>query len=170
MTGNLRSGGTKSCGCYAREKLSSISTKHGHTKNRRVTSEYRAWCKMKERCNNKKDKCYPNYGGRGIKICDRWECSFENFLEDMGYKPSSKHSIDRIDVNGDYRPSNCRWATAKEQARNKTNNRVIHYKGKELCSSHWGEVLGMHRSTIEQRLDRGWSVEKALTTPVRHSR
>lgn len=110
---NLTRGLTKSCGCIRIEK----QIKHGHNTKERVSSEYNSWHSMKQRCENPNDDRFQDYGGRGIKVCDRWRF-FDNFLADMGEKPSPSHSIDRIDVNGDYEPSNCKWATPKEQQRN----------------------------------------------------
>lgn len=109
--GHLTSGNIVSCGCHAREK----STKHGMSKS----PEYKAYYNMIKRCYYENDNRYSDYGGRGIKVCPRWLSSFENFVTDMGAKPSKKHSIDRIDVDGDYSPDNCRWATVEEQERNK---------------------------------------------------
>ena len=116
---NLRSGNTTSCGCLQKERASETKTIHRQS----YSSEYRAWQNMKARCYNPNNKYYKNYGERGIEVCDRWKDSFENFFEDMGPKPSSKHSIDRIDVNGNYEPENCKWSTDQEQARNKRNQR-----------------------------------------------
>ena len=112
---SLIKGGTKSCGCLNLEKR----TKHGDTKGTGWTVEYGAWENMKSRCYNENATGYEDYGGRGIKVCDRWLASYENFLEDMGRKPGKGYSIDRINVDGNYEPSNCRWTTTFEQARNK---------------------------------------------------
>jgi hypothetical protein len=116
--GDLRAGRTKSCGCLKNETQKDIGvrrTTHGLSN----TSEYHTWYSMKYRCNNTNSKDYPDYGGRGITICDRWLESFDNFYKDMGEKPTAKHSLDRINVNGNYEPSNCRWATIAEQSNNK---------------------------------------------------
>lgn len=156
--------GTTSCAsCRAKR----VHTKHGAAgsgENR--TSEYKTWAGIKNRCSNSNDKSFKNYGGRGIKVCDRWLESFENFLADMGPKPSPAHSIDRIDVDGNYEPSNCRWATRAEQSRNKRNLRMITYQDKTQCLADWAEEFGIAYSALLWRLDTGWSVEQALTTPT----
>lgn len=117
---NLRSGNTKSCGCIKRKSASRINVKHNMSRldDGVIRPEFNAWVGMKTRCYNKNRPEYERYGGRGIKVCDRWLNSFENFYNDMGARPSPKHSIDRIDVNGDYEPSNCRWANDTIQSRN----------------------------------------------------
>ena len=120
---------------------------------------------MAKRCNNPKDKRYKNYGGRGIKVCDRWH-KFENFYADMGDKPMGM-SIDRINNNGNYAPENCRWATPFEQANNTVKNRKIIFKGKTLTVAQWSRELGIKRTTLSGRLNNyGWSTEKALTTKL----
>ncbi|MFI7073620.1 hypothetical protein [Micromonospora sediminicola] len=106
---------------------------------------------------------YKNYGGRGIKVCPRWR-SFENFADDMGSTFRPELSLERIDVNGDYEPGNCRWATRKEQHRNKRNTRQVAWLGRTLTVGEWSEILGVNASTIGVRLWRGWSVERSLTT------
>jgi hypothetical protein len=115
----LVTGRTTSCGCYRRELQRKLKTIHGHTpRNIAPSPEYHSWVSMKQRCFNADGKNYNNYGGRGITVCERWTSSFENFLKDMGSKPSSDHSLDRMNVNGNYEPSNCKWATKKEQKDN----------------------------------------------------
>jgi hypothetical protein len=118
---SLRSGRTTSCGCWNRERVRGRFTKHGHAKPGNRTRAYQCWDGMRQRCSNPNCPAYPNYGGRGIRVCDDWEI-FENFFADMGHPPRGR-SLDRIDVNGNYEPSNCRWATILEQARNKRPTR-----------------------------------------------
>ena len=154
----LRTGTVRSCGCLKTEMWNKARTKHG----KHGTPEYSAWLGLRKRCNNPNGTKYQNYGGRGIVVCERWD-SFENFLSDMGERPSAKHSVDRIDNDGNYCPENCRWATMKEQSRNKTTTRLIEFDGRSMCAVDWGDYLGIRHATITQRLHRGWSVEDTLT-------
>ena len=131
----------------------------------RNTRAYKSWCEMKHRCDNSNFKDFNRYGGRGINYCSRWN-SFENFYEDMGDRPEGT-SIDRIDTNGNYEPSNCRWATQKTQQRNRRNNRLLKYNGKLITMAEISETTGIQPSTIRSRINRhGWSVERATTTPA----
>lgn len=141
--------------------------KHGENQRHKRTVEYGVWSSIRTRCYNPKRPEFKYYGGRGIKMCDRWKESYENFLDDMGRKPSPEHSIDRIDVNGDYDPSNCRWATRNEQLRNRTDNVMITYLGKTQCSQDWGKELGIKPATIRRRIGLGWDPVSALTEPLR---
>lgn len=148
----------KSCGCYRKTQLSIRSITHGLSK----TKEYAIWRSMKDRCYNPKVKRFPNYGGRGITVCDRWLNSFENFLEDMGRRPSINHSIERNENNGNYEPSNCRWATRLEQANNKTNNVSISFNGKTLNLSQWAREINVPVSRIETRFKKNWDLKDVL--------
>lgn len=161
----VRKGITKSCGCYNSEASILRETTHGLRK----TSEYHTWSSMKRRCNlktsNKED--YILYAGRGIIVCDRWLNSFENFIEDMGMKPTPKHSIDRIDNNKGYYKENCRWATNKQQSRNKRNNFYVAYNNETKTLTEWCEILNLNYKTIRNRLKISkWDVKKAFETPI----
>jgi len=133
--------------------------------------EYNSWLAMRNRCGNPKNPFFKYYGGRGIAICDRWNESFFNFLEDMGRRPTPKHTVDRIDNDGNYEPGNCRWATRKVQQNNRRqnlpNNKLITWQGKTLHQNGWCRLLGFSPSTLYNRLKLGWSIERAMTTPVR---
>ncbi len=127
------------------------------------TYEYISWRSMIQRCLNPKNEAYSRYGGAGIKICDRWR-SFPNFLEDMGRRPDRRYSIERINNSGGYHPSNCRWATTKEQANNRKTNRLIEHNGLILTVAQWGARLGMQGQTIAKRIDIwNWPVSRALS-------
>lgn len=158
-TTHLRKGVIKSCGCRL------FRRKHGHATQNNHSKTYKAWASVISRCENPNNKAYCNYGGRGIKVCDRWKKSFENFLADMGESPSTNHSIDRINVNGDYEPENCRWIPIAEQSRNQRRNVFLTYQGQTMLLVDWVEKTGIDQSTISHRLKKGWSVEDALSTP-----
>lgn len=142
---------------------------------KRTTSEmhmtkhplYGTYNSMIGRCYTPTNKMYDNYGGRGIKVCDRWvgDCAFINFLLDMGERPSPKHSLDRINNNGNYSPENCRWATSKEQANNKRSNILLTFNGKTQNMTQWAEELGITLSMIYYRINAGWEIEAILTKP-----
>lgn len=153
----LRLGKTRSCGCYGRERRIEANKTHGLS----GSPTYRSWQHMIERCTDPTDKKFHRYGGRGIKVCDRWLGSFQNFLEDMGIKPSGT-TIDRIENNGNYEPSNCRWATKWEQAWNTSQNKKIRYSGEDRCLADWAQRHGLLRSTVLSRLSRGYSMVEAL--------
>lgn len=151
--GGLMAGRIGSCGCK----------RHGLS----GTREYMIWEAMKNRCNNKRHMKYKYYGGQGIKVCRRWEQSFILFLADMGKSPSDKHTIDRKNNSRNYTPSNCRWATSKEQNRNRRNNHRIRFNGRLMCLAEAEEITGVPAWTIRQRLSRGWPAHKAASTPAR---
>lgn len=156
----LTSGDTGSCGCLNKEMTIQRNTTHGMSN----TIEYATWRSMIARCYNKNAENYPSYGGRGIAVCKRWLESFEIFYADMGVRPSSGHSIDRIKCNEGYSPDNCRWATIEEQMNNMTTNRVITFNGKSQTMSEWAREIGVSCNCIYLRLDKcGMSVERALT-------
>ena len=141
----ISSGNAKSCGCKKMENF------NGKTD----TPEYRVWSAMKHRCYNINNKKYQDYGGRGIKVCQEWLNSFNNFLVDMGERPSDKHSIDREDVNGDYTKDNCRWVTQDIQSRNKRNNHWIEYNGTRMILKDWANYFGVNRTTLLERVQNG---------------
>jgi len=125
----------------------------------------RSWETMRRRCVVPHASDYPNYGGRGIKVCNRWLDSFENFLADMGLRPEGT-TLDRIDNNGDYEPTNCRWADDFQQQRNKRSNRILEFNGLRLTTTEWANRIGIKKSALRMRLDSsGWSIERALLTP-----
>jgi len=157
--GNLRSGSTVSCGCLSVEKLVERSTTHGMAHTR----EFSIWHGMKNRCFNPNSDCFQLYGGRGITVCEDWANSFEQFYKDMGKCPDN-HSIERIDVNGHYCPTNCKWATVDEQNNNKRTNVKITINGEELTMAQWSKRLGYTSPVIQQRRRRGWNMVEAVTS------
>ena len=166
-TGNLTGRVTTSCGCLKREMTSRRNRTHGLS----GTREHRIWKAMNARCSQPNNPAYKNHALRGIKVCDQWrgKDGFARFLADMGPCPSPKHSIDRFpDTNGNYEPGNCRWATTVQQSRNMRTNRYLTFRGETLILTDWARKLGTSHGTIEHRIDvLGWSVEQALTTPLR---
>lgn len=160
---SLSSGNTTSCGCRKRAVIGERSMTHGESKS----PEYRSWCAMKARCLTPTDRAFSDYGGRGITVCERWAESFEKFLEDMGCRPSASHTIDRIDNNGNYEPGNCRWATKKQQARNRRSSKLITIDGETLSLAEWSERSGVAYATINRRLRVGVGDRAAIFTPAR---
>lgn len=160
-TGDLNRGQIKSCGCYKKSGVTSIT--HGLTHNRIRT----IWVNMKQRCENPNNPNYKYYGDRGITVCKEWQ-NLETFYEwanSNGYRDNL--TIDRIDVNGNYEPSNCRWITMKEQHNNKRSNRIIEYRGQKYTLTQLAEKSGIKKTTLKERLNLGWSVEDAVSRPVR---
>lgn len=163
------SGNTKSCGCW-KVDAPKPRAKHGHAGNGRIgkpqSPEYQIWAGVKKRCLNSKNKNYKDYGGRGVKICERWSISFLDFLADVGPRPSPKHSIERIDVNGNYEPGNVKWIPVEEQQLNKRNTHLVHYQGKSMPLSVFCRLpnsSGISPYTVKSRIAKGWSPERALT-------
>lgn len=147
---NVRSGHTSSCGC--------LLVKHKMTE----TVEYKTWRSIKTRCYNKNILRYKNYGGRGIKVCDRWINSFENFFEDMGYRPSKNHSIERINNDGDYEPSNCIWADFKTQARNRRTSTKILHENKIIDIFLFSEKMNLSVSGARKRIWRNYKLTDGI--------
>lgn len=156
---SLRYGDAKSCGCLARELTKERNTTHGLSKSKL----HRVWANMKDRCENEFSKPFPHYGGRGIKVCEKWHdfMSFYEWAMSNGYTDGL--SIDRINVDGDYEPSNCRWATQKEQNNNKTDNVFLSLGDKTHTISEWSEILGIKASTLRSRRRKGLSDEEVLS-------
>ena len=151
---------TQSCGCLHRERTSAACLMHGRAHKKDAT--YQAWKAMHGRCNNPKNKRFPDYGGRGISVCDRWN-DFEAFVTDMGDRPEEKKSIDRIDNEGNYEPVNCRWADDFEQANNKRTNHALTHDGITLNLSQWIRRMGISKSAIYSRIKRGLPTEEILS-------
>jgi hypothetical protein len=148
---NLRSGNTKDCGCKKTEKLSNANKSHGYSKS----PTWSSWMKLRQRVITKKNKTYAS-----ITYDKRWD-SFELFLEDMGERPEG-YSIDRIDNTKGYYKDNCRWATHKEQCRNRSNNVIITFNGKTMCATDWANEIGLHTDTIRRRIKKGLPIESIL--------
>ena len=154
----------RSCGCYRDKQVGDANRTHGKSKSKL----YQIWASMIQRCTNPNHPAYARYGGRGITVCERWLHSFENFYEDMKDRPSEKHTLDRLDNSKGYSPENCAWKTYKEQARNRRSNRILSHGGENLVVAAWTERNGLADSTIRKRLDNGWTIEEAVTTPSMH--
>lgn len=175
VTSGLTSGRTNSCGCYKQDDLSERRTTHGKSKTR----EFRVWSAMLTRCSNPNQDNHAYYGDRGIVVCDGWKNSFESFLAEMGVAPSKKHEVDRINNEIGYVcgkcgqccekgwPLNCRWATRKENQRNKRSNHLVTCNGITKTLVEWSEETGINQVTLRYRLKRSWSDEQTILTPLR---
>lgn len=165
MSTHLTSGKIKSCGCWWQERKKDYCKTHGYSNKEKL---YGVWKGIKNRCYTQSHIGYKNYGGRGVIVCDEWKndyLCFRKWALQNGYKEGL--TIDRIDVNGNYEPSNCRWITRKEQSYNKTNSHYLTYNGQSKTIAEWSEITGIKSHTIQARINRlGWSIEKALTTPI----
>lgn len=157
---HVKFGITQSCGCLNSELSAARKLTHGKT----GTKVYRTWAGMKRRCYNQNEVAYVDYGARGIRVCDRWLNSFENFLEDMGEPPSPQHSIDRFpNQNGNYEPGNCRWASRKEQNLNYARNVLVEYRGQTKPLKEWTDQLGLRYDMVRQRIVKlKWTPERAF--------
>ena len=165
MSSALKVGSIRSCGCLNKGVARRVI--HGYCPKYNETKVYRCWSSMLGRCRNQNQKKYPDYGARGITICERWLESFQNFLDDMGEPPIGL-TLDRIDVNGNYCPENCRWATRKEQANNRRSNHSLTYNGKTQNISQWAKEIGIRDATLRARIGQlKGSAEKALTTGIK---
>ena len=147
--------GTRSCGCL----MGKGGLKHGQS----TTNSYGAWNNMIQRCTNPNQTAYASYGGRGIKVCDEW-LTFEGFIKDMGMR-HKKMTLERINNELGYSKDNCKWATRKEQANNRRTNVKLEYNGSVMTISQWADKVGLKKDVLKARIERGWSVERALTTP-----
>jgi hypothetical protein len=175
----LRQGRSRSCGCILRDFNINCPPRLLHGESHKRSSEYGVWCRMRHRCNDPKEKRYPDYGGRGIKVCAGWG-DYRNFIADMGRRPNDEMEIERIDNNGNYScgqcaqcvengwTANCKWATIIEQARNKRSNRHITYNGKTLLMVEWAERTGIPIKILWDRIiNRRWPIERAFTEPLK---
>lgn len=161
---SLRNLTSRSCGCLRVDVTGARATIHGFARMDKQTRppEYTIWCSMKERCHNSRNKSFPYYGGRGIMVCQRWIKSFPSFLEDMGPRPAGG-TIERLDNGGNYEPGNCRWATRLDQTENRRTTRWIEFEGQRKTVSGWARHLGLPYQRLNQRLWRGWPVERVLS-------
>lgn len=160
---NLQSGNTTSCGCWNRENAINKATTHGLSN----TTEYYVWCSMIQRCEDPNCKSYPNYGGRGISVCERWRTHFPLFLADLGRRPTPWHTLERRDNDADYEPNNCCWATRNEQNNNQRKTLLLCWRGQRHTIREWSDKIPMSYHALRHRIQQGWSVHRALTQPVR---
>lgn len=158
----LKSGETRSCGCLQKELAAKRLTKHGYTSRKGCTPTYQSWACMIQRCTNPNLRCYHRYGGRGIKVCERWRDSFKAFLSDMGKRPSKAHEIDRKDNDGNYEPGNCQWTTHRQNMSHTRRTRLITIAGRTQTMADWSRETGVDSATICTRLARGRTPEEAL--------
>jgi hypothetical protein len=158
----LNNNHVRSCGCLVAESIRAAKITHNMTK----TPEYRCWSHIKSRCYNPRTPDYKNYMDRGIRMCDEWKNSFETFFSDMGKRPTTKHTIERVDNNGLYEKLNCVWATRLVQNANRRNTHLLTFRGETMTKRQWALRLGIGYATVQYRLKAGWSVERTLTQRV----
>lgn len=165
--GSLIQGLTKSCGCLRDKMIARVGKRNNRTHGKSYEPIYAIWNSMRSRCNNSNSISYRNYGGRGIRVCERW-MSFKNFYSDMGERPSNAYQIDRINPNGNYEPENCRWADNLKQQNNRCNNHKLTYNGTTMTMAEWARSLGVSRQLLYQRLRRKWPTWKVLFIQPSH--
>lgn len=156
---SLAGGNSRSCGCLAREVRGKARVTHGMSH----TTEYTIWKGLNARCNDKSATSYHRYGARGIKVCKRWAGSFEAFIGDMGRRPTPRHSIERVDNDGDYSPENCEWALPAEQARNRRSSVLVRIGNETKCATDWALENGVNPKNAQRRIRRGWCPVRAVT-------
>lgn len=161
---SLRAGDTRSCGCLNQEMRHSAKVHGMHN-----IPEYHIWQAAKARCNNSNNAKFEHYGGRGIKMCREWQDNFAVFIADVGRRPEGKYTLERIDNDGNYEPSNCQWATYATQNRNNRRTRLLTFRGETHCLTDWAKIVGLNRDALNARIRSGWSIKKALTTPLRRN-
>jgi hypothetical protein len=154
----------KSCGCLTKSLISKARTRHGQTDS----PTWKTWKSMLDRCELRAHKSFKDYGGRGIRVCDSWR-TYENFVADMGARPDGMQ-LDRVDNSKGYEPGNCRWSTPKQNCNNRRSSRYLEFKSERRTVAQWARSSGMSPSTLFKRLEDGWSIEKALTQPVKRQR
>ena len=172
---NLVTGNTRRCNNCSRANKSLLKRTHGNSDcfKRRNPLGYKCYVahqRIKDRCNDPKNKRYKDYGARGVSVCQRWMDSYESFRADMGLPPSKSHQIDRIDNDGDYSPDNCRWVTHQENSNNKRNNHFVTANGKTQTLAQWERETGIKQELIRHRIEGGWSDEQAVNTPLNSTR
>lgn len=162
-TSNLKSGHTQSCGCSRVDAMRKVATKHGMTH----TSLYNVWLLMRRRCSNQNDKHYNDYGGRGISVCSEWNTSFQAFYDwAMANGYADELTLDRIDNNSNYNPTNCRWVTMQRQCNNRRSNRYCEYNGRKYTLAELSEMSGVGYDKLKQRINKlKWPVDRAVETP-----
>lgn len=163
---SLKGGRSSSCGCLARERSSEVNTKHGENGR---SPEYYTWQAMRDRCNNPNNPRFSHYGGRGISVCAQWD-DYRVFLSDMGRRPTKVHSLDRINNDGNYEPSNCRWATSHQQMTNRTVTRMVCVNGVDVPLATLAKQHGIPANTLRFRILNGWDLDRALSHPIRPKR
>ncbi len=167
---DVRRGNTKSCGCLFKEIDRKIPLKHGLTMGKARLRLYNIWSAMKERCSNRANENYHRYGGRGITVCQEWLefLPFHNWAMSNGYQTTL--TIERINNDGNYEPSNCKWATHKEQGKNTSRNHCITFREETKTVGEWADILGLRPNALLMRIRNGWPIEKALTLPLLNNR